>query len=196
MPPALSTTLRRVPAIDRRDRHRPAVQPDGRIPPSATSDLGGAKSTNIARFLPEGTPDTAQRHAHDRRAENTVAVRLNGAPVPTQLAGFAWLNPNGTLRPAFNPTTRLSARSPPLRCRPMAACSSVVHSRIRQHHRRQSRSLQRHPRVDNSFDPAPNGAVTSIAVQTDGRTSSRRLHHREDVVRNRIGLNDADGRST
>ena len=150
-----------------------AVQPDGRVVAVGSfADLGGAKSTNIARFRAEGTPDPdfSPVLATDGPV-HAVVVRTSGAPVPTQLSGFAWLNANGTLRAAFAAAgARLSGE--------IAAVAIdregrlLVGGSFANLGNAAGGNLARFRAdgsLDASFTPAPNGAVTGIIVQPDGR---------------------------
>ena len=150
-----------------------AVQPDGRVVAVGSfADLGGAKSTNIARFRSEGTPDPdfSPVLATDGPV-HAIVVRTAGAPVPTQLSGFAWLNANGTLRAAFaSAGARLSGE--------IAAVAIdregrlLVGGSFANLGNAAGGNLARFRAdgaLDASFTPAPNGAVTGIIVQPDGR---------------------------
>ena len=174
-----------------------AVQADGRIiAVGSFSDLGGAKSTNIARFLPEGSADAGFSNTLTTDGPvNAVAVRPNSAPVPTQLAGFAWLNSNGTLRPGFNSTTRLSGEINAIAVQAdgrvllggsFANLSNTTGGNLVR--------FNADGTLDTTFNPAPSGAVTSIAVQPDGRILvAGAFTAVKDVIRNRIARIDADG---
>jgi uncharacterized delta-60 repeat protein len=174
-----------------------AIQPDGKvIAVGSFSDLGGAKSTNIARFLPEGAADTSFSSSITADGPvNAVAVRPNGAPVPTQTAGFAWLNANGTLRTAFNTATRLSGEVNAIAVQgdgrlllggSFANLSNTTGGNLVR--------FSANGVIDVNFNPAPNGAVTGIAIQADGRiiiVGSFTVVN--GVTRNRIARIDADG---
>jgi uncharacterized delta-60 repeat protein len=174
-----------------------AIQPDGKvIAVGSFGDLGGAKSTNIARFLPEGSVDTgfSTSIAADGPV-NAVAVRPNGAPVSTQTAGFAWLNPNGTLRAGFSTATRLSGEINAIAVQgdgqlllggSFANLSNTTGGNLVR--------FNANGAIDPSFNPAPNGAVTGIAIQADGRiiiVGSFTVVG--GVARNRIARIDANG---
>lgn len=174
-----------------------AVQPDGRVIAVGNfADLGGAKSTNIARFRPEGTPDSAfsSTLATDGPV-NAVVVRTNGAPVPTQAAGLAWLNANGTLRTAFNPSTRLSGDVQAIAVQ--ADGSVILGGAFANLSNTTAGNLIRFNAngvIDTSFNPAPNGAVSAIAIQPDGRIIiAGSFSLVAGVARNRIARLDANG---
>lgn len=150
-----------------------AVQPDGRVLAAGSfADLGGAKTSNLARFRPEGAPDPDFSTALTIDGiVNAVAVRPLGAPVPTQLAGFAWLNASGTLRTAFaSGGTKLSGEISAVAIdrngRLLLGGSFANVSGTTGSH-----FVRFFPdgRLDTSFDPKPNAAVTGIVVQPDGR---------------------------
>ena len=174
-----------------------AVQTDGKvIAVGSFADLGGAKSANVARFLPEGTADAgfSSTLAADG-AVNTVIIRANGALTATPVAGFAWLNPNGTPRPAFNPSVRLSGEVNAIAVQPdgnvilggaFADLSNTTGGNL----------IRFRPdgSVDTAFSPAPNGAVSAIAVQADGRVViAGSFTLVSGVTRNRIARLNANG---
>ncbi len=175
-----------------------ALQADGRvIAVGSFSDLGGAKSTNIARFRPEGTPDPdfSPVLATDGPV-HTVVVRPAGEPVPTQLGGFAWLNANGTLRSAFaTAAARLSGEINAfaidregrlLLGGTFANVSGTTGGNLLR--------FSTTGALDTRFSPAPNGAVTGIVVQTDGRiVVVGNFTTVGETVRNRIARIDDDG---
>ncbi len=82
-----------------------AQQPDAKVIVGGSfSDLGGAKSTNIARFNPEGTADTSFNAALSTDGPvNVIAVRANATVAKTQLGGFGWFSSNGGLVTSFAP---------------------------------------------------------------------------------------------
>ncbi|MSU49012.1 MAG: hypothetical protein EXS37_08000 [Opitutus sp.] len=175
-----------------------AIQPDGKIiAVGSFGDLSGAKSTNIARFRPEGTPDSEFSNSLTTDGPvNAVVVRPNGAPVPSQASGFAWLNANGTLRTAFSTgATRLSGEVTAIAVQPDGrlllggAFANLSNSTGGNLVRFSATGA-----IDTSFNPSPNGTVTAIAVQADGRiviVGSFTLVG--GVARNRIARIDANG---
>jgi uncharacterized delta-60 repeat protein len=150
-----------------------AVQPDGRVIAAGSfSDLGGAKSTNIARFRPEGTPDPDFSPVLTTDGPvNALVVRTAGAPVPTQLGGFAWLNANGTLRSGFAAAgARLSGEIVSVAIDREGRL--LVGGSFANLNNSSGGNLARFKAdgtLDAAFTPAPNGAVTGIVVQPDGR---------------------------
>ncbi len=174
-----------------------AVQPDGKvIAVGSFADLGGAKSTNIARFSPEGLADPEFSNSLTTDGPvNAVVVRPNGAPVPSQVAGFAWLNANGTLRGAFAPTTRLSGEVQAVAVQSNGAL--LLGGAFANLSNTTAGNLVRFSAagvLDLSFNPAPNGAVSAIVVQNDGRiVIAGSFTTVAGVARNRIARINADG---
>lgn len=174
-----------------------AIQPDGKvIAVGSFADLGGAKSTNIARYSPEGTPDPEFSNSLTTDGPvNAVVVRPNGAPVPSQAAGFAWLNANGTLRSAFATTTRLSGEVQAVAVQ--ADGRLLLGGAFANLSNTTSGNLVRFTAagvLDTSFNPAPNGAVSAIVVQADGRiVIAGSFTIVGGVARNRIARINADG---
>ncbi len=162
------------------------------------SDLGGARTTNLARFNAEGTPDFSFNSALSADGPiNAVAVRPNGTPVPTQLAGFAWLNRNGTLRPGFvaSANARLSgvinaiATQADGRLLLAGAFTNLTNAT--------NGNLARfatNGTLDATFNPSVNGEILAMVVQSDGRIvigGSFTLVN--GVARNRIARLNSDG---
>ena len=150
-----------------------AVQRDGRvIAVGSFSDLGGARSTNIARFRSEGTPDSEFSAALSTDGPlNAVLVRPSGEPVATQISGFAWLNANGTLRTAFaTGATRLTGEvSAALIDRNGNLLLGGTFANVSNSTGGNFVRLTSAGVIDTSFNPSPNGAVTGIIEQSDGR---------------------------
>ncbi len=150
-----------------------AVQADNKVVAVGNfSDLGGAKTTNIARFNPEGTADPAfSPSLATDGAVNAVIVRPDAAATASQLAGFAWLNRDGTLRAAFAAAaTRLSGEINAVAVQADGAV--LLGGSFTNLSNTTGGNLVRFSpagALDLFFNPLPNGAVTAIAVQTDGR---------------------------
>jgi len=150
-----------------------ALQADGGVIAGGSfTDLGGARSTNIARFRPEGTADSNFNPTLTTDGPvNAIIVRPDAAPTPTQLGGLAWLNANGTLRTAFaTGTTRLSGE--------INAVAVQADGRILLGGTFTNLANTTGPNlvrfnangmIDTSFNPNPNGTVTGIALYGDGR---------------------------
>ena len=78
-----------------------AVLPTGQILIGGTfATLGGAASTNLARFSAAGFPDTTFNPNPDGPV-NTVAIPANGSSIATASSYGAWLNTDGSIRSAF-----------------------------------------------------------------------------------------------
>ena len=176
-----------------------AVQADGKVIAVGNfSDLGGARSTNIARFRSEGTADAEFSNTLTTDGTvNAVIVRPNGAPVPSQLGGFAWLNANGTLRTGFSTgATRLSGEITVVALQ--ADGRLLLGGAFANLSNTTGGNLVRFSAtgtIDTSFNPAPNGTVTGIAVQPDGRILIvGSFTFVNGVSRNHIARLDADGR--
>jgi uncharacterized delta-60 repeat protein len=93
-------------------------QPDQRILVGGKfTDLNGASGStptsgpNLARYGAEGTPDFNFNGALSTDdAVYAMAIRPTSTPLQTQLSGFAFLNPNGTLNSSFKPNFDLQGR--------------------------------------------------------------------------------------
>jgi len=175
-----------------------AVQPDNKvIAVGSFSDLGGSRSTNVARFNPEGTPDaTFSPSLATDGPVNAVALRLSGAPIASQLAGFAWLNANGTLRSAFAASAnRLSGQIQAIAVQ--ANGSVLLGGAFSNLDNTTGGNLVRfnaNGTLDPFFNPRPNGSVSSIVIQPDGRVViAGSFTTINDVARNRIARIDANG---
>lgn len=176
-----------------------AVQADGKVVVAGNfSDLGATSTTNIARFNPEGTPDTSFNAALTADGPiNAVAVRTNGAPVPTQLGGFAWLNANGTLRAAFAPgsNVRLSGR---INATAVQADGKLIaggaFSNLTGATNGNLSRFTAGGALDTAFNPSVNGEVFGIALQNDGRiVIVGSFTSVNGTARNRIARLNADG---
>ena len=150
-----------------------AVQPDGRvIAVGSFADLGGAKSTNIARFRPEGTPDPDFSPVLTTDGPvNALVVRTVGAPIPTQLNGFAWLTATGALRSAFaSAGARLSGEITAVAVdREGRVLVGGSFANLANSAGGNLARFRADGSIDASFAPGPNGAVSGIVVQPDGR---------------------------
>ena len=176
-----------------------AVQADSKVIAVGTfSDLGGAKSLNIARFSAEGTPDASFSSVLSTDGiVNAVVIRPNGTLVASQLAGFAWLNRDGTFRTAFNP-----GPNPPIigEVNAVAARSDgsvVLGGAFAGVSNPNSINLARFSSsgaLFPDFYPSPNGVVTGIVVQPDDRVIIvGNFTAVGGVTRNRIARLNADG---
>ncbi|MFM9029704.1 MAG: delta-60 repeat domain-containing protein, partial [Opitutaceae bacterium] len=150
-----------------------AVQPDGRVVAVGRfAYLGGTTRTQSARCRPEGTPDPDFSPVLTTDGPvNAVVVRTAGAPVPTQLSGFAWLNSNGTLRSAFAAAgARLSGEIGAVAIdREGRLLVGGSFANLNNSSGGNLALFKADGSLDASFTPGPNGAVTGIVVQPDGR---------------------------
>ena len=175
-----------------------ALQSDGRvIAVGSFSDLGGARSTNIARFRAEGTPDPDFSPALSTDGPvNTVVVRTVGAPISTQLGGFAWLNANGSLRAAFAAaSTRLSGEINAIAVDSQGRL--LLGGAFSIQGGANTSNLARfaaNGTLDSSFSPNPNGTVTGLVVLPDTRiVAVGNFTTVGGATRNRIARIDNDG---
>ncbi len=150
------------------------LQPDGKILAAGNfSGIGGATTTNLARFTPQGSVDAgfSTTLAADG-AINAVLVRPGVTTVLPQSQGFAWLNPDGTLRASFAPdaTSKITGEVDVLAIQPdgsvVAGGTFTTDTGI------PGPNLVRFTpsgAIDPNFGPGPNGAVDAIAIQPDGK---------------------------
>jgi uncharacterized delta-60 repeat protein len=62
------------------------------------SGISGTTTTNLARFNPDGTPDTVFTPALNGPVYSVAELPSLGDPIPVQSSNFAWLQNNGQLR--------------------------------------------------------------------------------------------------
>jgi uncharacterized delta-60 repeat protein len=151
-----------------------ALQHDNKVVVAGSfSDLGGAKTTNIARFTPEGLPDyTFGTNLSTDGPVNAVAIRPSGSPAVPQLAGFAWLEGNGTLRSAFAPGSNARFAGQVRAVAVQADGSVLLGGSFTNLSNATADNLVRvkpNGELDTSFAPSIGGAVSGIVVQSDGR---------------------------
>ena len=149
-----------------------ALQSDGKIVAvGAFSDIGGTRTTNVARFNAEGAADTTFASSLD--ADGPIAAvlhRSDTAPVPTQGNGLAWLNRDGSLRTAFAPSIRLTGTIRAVVTQPdgrvlLGGSFTNPAGTTGSHLVR----IAADGTLDTSFSPAPNADVSAIALQPDGK---------------------------
>ena len=149
-----------------------ALQADGKIVAVGTfADIGGTRTTNVARFFAEGTADTTFSSSLD--ADGPVAAvlhRADTAPATTQGNGLAWLNRDGSLRTAFAPGVRLTGT--------ISVVTAQADGRILLGGSFSNPAgttggnlvrIAADGTIDATFSPAPNGDVAALAVQSDGK---------------------------
>lgn len=149
------------------------VQTDGKLVVGGQfADLGGARSTNIARYHPEGAPDATFNSALSTNGSgiNAIAVRANGVVEPTQLSGFAWLESTGGKRTTFAPTIRtqgtVSAAVVDNNGRLIVAglfsdLSNTTTGNIAR--------FQANGEIDANFNPSVGGQIFDLAIQSDNK---------------------------
>lgn len=176
-----------------------AVQPDDKIVAVGDfSDLGGAKTTNIARFRPEGTPDaTFGTTLATDGPIHSVIVRPIAAAAASQVAGFAWLERDGALRRAFAPSgpARFSGLMRAMaRERDGSLLLGGAFSDLSNHYTSNLVRYRPNGAIDPTFQPVINGLVAAIAVQADGRiVIGGAFTTVNGVARNYLARLDADG---
>lgn len=149
-----------------------ALQSDGKIVAvGAFADIGGTRTTNVARFNAEGAADTSFASSLD--ADGPIAAvlhRSDTAPVPTQGNGLAWLNRDGSLRTAFAPSVRLTGTIRAVVTQPdgrvlLGGSFTNPAGTTGSHLVR----IAADGTLDTSFSPAPNADVSAITLQPDGK---------------------------
>lgn len=149
-----------------------ALQSDGKIVAvGAFADIGGTRTTNVARFNAEGAADTTFASSLD--ADGPIAAvlhRSDTAPVPTQGNGLAWLNRDGSLRTAFAPSVRLTGTIRAVVTQPdgrvlLGGSFTNPAGTTGSHLVR----IAADGTLDTSFSPAPNADVSAITLQPDGK---------------------------
>ncbi len=148
-----------------------AVQNDNKIVAVGQfTDIGGTRTTNIARFHAEGTADKVFSSSLDAAGPvNAVMHRPDTAPITTQGNGLAWLNTDGSLRTSFAPSVKFTGQINVVTVQADGKIllggtfidpdNGAVKNMVR---------LLPNGQLDN-FYPSPDGAVTSIVVQADGK---------------------------
>jgi uncharacterized delta-60 repeat protein len=149
-----------------------ALQSDGKIVAvGAFADIGGTRTTNVARFNAEGAADTSFASSLD--ADGPIAAvlhRSDTAPVATQGNGLAWLNRDGSLRTAFAPSVRLTGTIRTVVTQPdgrvLLGGSFANPAGTTGNHLVR---IAADGTLDTSFSPAPNADVSAITLQPDGK---------------------------
>lgn len=149
-----------------------SLQPDGKIVAVGSfADIGGTRTSNVARFNPEGTADTSFASSLDAD-DQVLAVlhRPDSNPVVTQGNGLAWLNSDGSLRTTFAPNVQLTGQIKVAVIDRLGRIllggtftnsnGTVGGNLVR---------LSATGVLDTTFAPQPNDSVGAIAVQGDGQ---------------------------
>jgi uncharacterized delta-60 repeat protein len=174
-----------------------ALQADGKIVAVGTfADIGGVRTTNVARFHAEGTADTTFSSSLD--ADGPVAAilhRPDTAAVATQANGLAWLNRDGSLRTAFAPAVRLTGQISVVAVQ--ADGRILLGGSFNNPAGTTGNNLVRISAdgvLDTSFSPSPNAAVAALAIQSDGKILvGGSFTDIRGTSRNRIARLNADG---
>ena len=148
------------------------VQTDGRIlVGGAFANFGGTASSNLARFTTGSVPDPLFTPNADG-AVNSVVLRPAGGLKGTQLNNFAWLNPDGSLRPSFSPSAaaQINGSVNAMVVQPdgkiilagsIVDLSGATGGNIIRYNANGT--------IDTSFNPIPGGTVNAMALQSDGK---------------------------
>ena len=176
-----------------------AIQADGKIVVAgAFADLGGATTTNIARFNPEGTLDTTfSRATGADGAINAVALRPNTSGLTPQLPGFAWLDATGALRTTFRPGSDVQL-SGQVSCFAFQTDGSLIlggsFSNLAGGTTNNLIRFKPDGSLDTSFTPAPDGPVDAIWIQLNGRILiAGGFTNVSSTLRNRVARLNSDG---
>ncbi len=150
------------------------LQGDGKVVAAGSfGGLGGTTTTNIARFNPEGTPDTTFTTTLGSDGPiNAVLVRPGTTSVIPQSKGLAWLNADGTLRANFAPGTDSRINGTVDVFAVQSDGGLIVGGTFTTATGIPGPNLVRfapNGAIDTNFGPGPNGAVEAIAVQADGK---------------------------
>ncbi|MDB6095162.1 MAG: Ig family protein [Verrucomicrobia bacterium] len=148
------------------------VQADGRIlVGGAFTSFGGSSSSNLARFNGDSVPD-ATFNPNVNGAVNSIVTRVLGGANGTQLANFAFLNSNGTLRNSFRPASnqQISGEVHAVLVQPDGKV--LIAGAITDLSGATGGNIIRYNAdgtIDTSFNPKPDLAVLSMALQPDGK---------------------------
>jgi len=176
-----------------------AVQGDAKVIAAGSfSDLGGARSFNVARFNPEGSVDPTFSSALSTDGTvHAVAIRPHGALALAPLRGFAWLEPTGNMRTGFNPGPVSPIVGQIFAFARESGGSVIVGGSFTNALNPLSFNLARFSAsgaMDLSFAPTANASITDIAVQADGKIIiTGAFTSVNGVVRNRMARLNQDG---
>ena len=147
-----------------------AQQADGKVVAVGSfTDIGGARTTNVARFNAEGTADTTLASSLD--ADGPVAAvlhRPDTAPVATQGNGLAWLTRDGALRTGFTLSAKLTGT---VKAIAVEADGNILLGGVFTNEDKTTYGnlVRVSPTgvLDSSFLPPLSGEVAAIAIQSD-----------------------------
>ena len=154
-----------------------ALQTDGKILVGGlfgglVSGYGGNSGANIARFQPDGSPDTPFV-ASTNGVVNTILAAPTGEAVATQSNGFGWLSSDGSLNPSINSTieNRISGQVTSV-VRQSSDGKILVGGGFTTYNNVAGSNLVRYNAngtLDTTFKPSPNNYVMGLALQSDGK---------------------------
>jgi uncharacterized delta-60 repeat protein len=149
-----------------------SLQGDGKVVVAGNfSDLGGAKSSNLARFSAEGVADATFNTALSTNGTvNALAIRPIGNATQTQFSGFGWFDASGTVRATFHGNTRFQGR---VNAATVKSDGSVYLGGAFADLSGQGLNNLVHfgasGDVDNTFAVTVNGAINAMVLQSDGK---------------------------
>ncbi len=130
---------------------------------------GGTSSSNLARFEAESVPD-AFFNPNPTGPVYSVSSRISGGSQGTQIAGFAWLNNNGTLRSSLPAAAQLSGQINVIVRQPDGKI--LVAGSVTDPTNRVGANLIRlnaDGSLDTSFKPGVDNTVNAVGLQSDGK---------------------------
>ncbi len=146
------------------------VQADGRVLLGGSfATFGGTSSNNLARFTTESVPDSSF-NPDANGPVNTVAARMIGGAIGTQLGNFAWLNSDGTLRTSFRPSAQISGQISALAVQ--LDGKVLLAGSLRDLSGATSGNIVRlnaDGSLDASFNPVVDSTINAMALQSDGK---------------------------
>ncbi len=165
------------------------LQADGKIVVGgAFTQAAGVARNNVARFNADGTLDltfnpnaNASVNALAQQSDGRLLIggfftslQPNGAATATSRGRLARLNANGTLDPAFNPNANQAVRVLAVQAngsilvggsfstfQPNGAATATTRTNLAR--------LYADGTIDPSFDPAPDGRIQALLIQSDGK---------------------------
>jgi uncharacterized delta-60 repeat protein len=145
-----------------------ALQPNGQLLLGGSFPaLGGAATSNLARFSSNGTADSTFVPNADG-AVNAIAVLPNGASTSSATDYGAWLNSNGGLRYPL-----ASSANGQITCAVQQSNGQILIGGLFSNLQGQAFSnlarLNADGSIDTTFNPSPNGQIYAIAIQANGQ---------------------------
>lgn len=174
-----------------------AFQLDGKLLVGGSfAELGGTTGSNIARFFADGAPDTRFSPSANGSV-NAIVVRPDVGTVATQGGGFAWVKPDGTLRPGFGTdiNSKFVGRVNSVARQPNGKI--IVGGAFTNSSGVTGPNLARFlpdGTLDGTFNHSPNGAVSSVIALADGSVLvAGAFTNIAGAARNRIARFNPDG---